>query len=247
MTFWEELSAPFEPSEIDWRIGATNEKKEGNRVVTKATKGLALAYMDARAVMNRLDKVCGPDGWQCRYPIISEGKTVCEIGIYVPGPAVWLWKSDGAGDSDIEGAKGALSAAFKRAAGRWGIGRYLYALDSPWVAIEPRGRSYAIKKSEFKVLNRLLLGGSAILDMKPPTVAELKAQAGDFKDRIEACPTVEALDKIVDLDKALIIDLKAQKPDWWHGPKDESYEGLIDVIEKKRNELEEYGRELRAG
>lgn len=40
------LSEPFEPSEIEWRIGSTNADK---------TRGSALAYLTARAVMNRLD------------------------------------------------------------------------------------------------------------------------------------------------------------------------------------------------
>ena len=38
----------------------------------------------------------------------------------------WIGKSDGADDSNIEAAKGGLSAALKRAAVQWGIARYLY-------------------------------------------------------------------------------------------------------------------------
>jgi hypothetical protein len=74
---------------------------------------------------------------------VMEGtKTVCEIGIKCGDE--WVWKADGAGDSDIEAEKGALSDAFKRAAVRWGIGRYLYKLKSPWVALKAFGNSYAI-------------------------------------------------------------------------------------------------------
>jgi hypothetical protein len=40
--------------------------------------------------------------------------------------------------------KGMMSDALKRAAVRWGVGRYLYELKSPWVAIEARGRSFII-------------------------------------------------------------------------------------------------------
>ena len=45
----------------------------------------------------------------------------------------WITKADGAGDTDIEGEKGGISDALKRAAVVWGIGRYLYhpsAFDS---------------------------------------------------------------------------------------------------------------------
>ena len=55
---FDELCRPFAAEEIDWRVGSVNKEK---------TKGMALAYMDARAVMDRLDGVCGPDGWQCNY------------------------------------------------------------------------------------------------------------------------------------------------------------------------------------
>lgn len=121
---WERLAAPFAPEVVSWRVGSVNKQSK---------RGLALAYLDARDVMDRLDMVCGPDGWQNRYPHAGT-KTVCEIGIKVGDE--WVWKSNGAGDSDIEAEKGALSDAFKRAAVQWGIGRYLYSLASPWVALD---------------------------------------------------------------------------------------------------------------
>ncbi len=155
MIDFKALSAPFHPSAISWRIGSTTQDK---------SKGMALAYLDARAVMDRLDEVCGSTGWQCRYPHAGQ-KTVCEIGIFVgvdvanPNTvpaAEWVWKADGAGDSDIEAEKGALSDAFKRAGVRWGIGRYLYDLESPWVELEAKGRSHVIKTSEKKRLDQIL-------------------------------------------------------------------------------------------
>jgi len=144
MTDLRRLYAPFSPAVVSWRIGSTNQDK---------TKGMALAYIDARDVMERLDEVCGPGGWQCKYSHTAT-KTVCDIGIKVGDE--WIWKADGAGDSDIEAEKGALSDAFKRAAVKWGIGRYLYELPSPWVAIEQRGRSHFIPEQEKKRLIQLL-------------------------------------------------------------------------------------------
>lgn len=141
---WTALRAPFPPMSVSWRVGATNGDK---------TKGLALAYIDARDVMERLDKVVGPENWENRYPHAGQ-KTVCEIGIKIDG--AWIYKADGAGDTDTEAEKGALSDAFKRAAVRWGIGRYLYDLDSPWVELEARGRSFVIKSSELNRLRSLL-------------------------------------------------------------------------------------------
>jgi len=151
VSIFDRLKAPFQPSQISWRIGSTTADKK---------RGMALAYIDARDVMDRLDEVCGPDGWQCTYPH-ANGKTVCAIGIRVcrEGESFeWVWKSDGAGDSDVEAEKGALSDAFKRSAVRWGIGRYLYHLDSPWVEITAAGRSFKIADAEKIRLEKLLAG-----------------------------------------------------------------------------------------
>lgn len=138
---FEQLKAPFDPKKISWRVGSMTKDK---------SKGMALAYIDARDVMDRLDDVCTPGGWACRYPH-ANGKTVCAIGIKVGEE--WIWKEDGAGDSDIEAEKGALSDAFKRAAVRWGIGRYLYDIPSPWVELDEYKH---IKPTETSKLDRAL-------------------------------------------------------------------------------------------
>jgi hypothetical protein len=154
----DRLRAPFPPDRVSWRIGSTTADKK---------KGMALAYIDARDVMDRLDEVCGVENWQCDYPH-ANGKTVCRIGIRIEGTD-WVWKADGAGDTDVEAEKGALSDAFKRAAVRWGIGRYLYDLASPWVEIEARGRSFVIPDTEQRRLAKML-------GAKPAPQAQQKPQ-----------------------------------------------------------------------
>lgn len=165
-----DLKMPFSPEAISWRVGSTTKDK---------SKGMALAYIDARDVQDRLDAVCGVGGWQCRYVPMHDKKTVCEIGVLI-GDA-WIWKADGAGDSDVEAEKGALSDAFKRAAVRWGIGRYLYDLDSPWVELdtyEKIGTTFVkgIKPSEFAKLRAILAskapaGSAAPAPEAPKTIA----------------------------------------------------------------------------
>lgn len=145
------LALPFPVTQISWRVGSTTADK---------TKGMALAYIDARDVMERLDDVCGPDGWQDTYPHAGT-KTVCSIGIWCGAERGWVYKSNGAGDTDHEAEKGALSDAFKRAGVMWGIGRYLYNLPSPWVAIKQRGKSYVIDDAEEKRLLDVLQKFSA--------------------------------------------------------------------------------------
>jgi hypothetical protein len=143
---FDALCTPFAAEEIDWRVGSTTGDK---------SKGMALAYMDARAVMDRLDGVCGPDGWQCNY-LVTGPLAVCNIGVRMPGPnGEWIWKADGAGATDVEGEKGMLSDALKRAAVRWGVGRYLYEMKSPWVAIVPMGKSFRIADEARKDLDRV--------------------------------------------------------------------------------------------
>jgi hypothetical protein len=126
------LEMPFAANRLHWRVGATTQDK---------TKGIALAYLNARDVMRRLDEVF-PMQWQNRYSLADNKLLVCEIGLKVEGE--WLWRANGAGDSDIEAEKGKASDAFKRAAVMWGIGRYLYSMSNEWVPITEKGRSHVL-------------------------------------------------------------------------------------------------------
>jgi len=91
----------------------------------KGHGGATLHYIDARDVMFRLDEVIGPLNWQDTYKEVM-GRIVCTLSLRFPWEDEWVSKSDGAGDTKIEGDKGGISDAFKRAACRWGVGRYLY-------------------------------------------------------------------------------------------------------------------------
>lgn len=183
MIDFKALAAPFAPEEIEWRLGS----------VSKAQKrGMALAYLTARPVMDRLDAVCGHAGWQCRYSHVGP-TTVCEIGINV-GPAgdgIWLWKADGAGQSDIEAEKGSLSDAFKRAAVRWEIGRYLYHLDSPWVEVEEIGQTgkYRIVKGAYRELDMILRRATQALLAASPKAPDGLAEAKDDIARMQNAGT----------------------------------------------------------
>lgn len=146
---FDAMSAPFASEMIDWRVGSTTTDK---------AKGMALAYIDARTVMDRLDSICGPENWQANYSAGLPNSIICNLGIRFPA-GDWIWKADGAGETDFEGEKGALSDAFKRSAVRFGIGRYLYDLKAPWVAIEsfgnPNKPSYRIVETERAKLDEI--------------------------------------------------------------------------------------------
>ena len=89
----------------------------------KGPGGKTLSYVDARQVQSRLDDVVGTQNWQTHYSEVC-GNYCCTLSIKIDGE--WVAKSDGAGNTTIEGDKGGFSDAFKRAAVSFGVARYLY-------------------------------------------------------------------------------------------------------------------------
>ena len=131
---------PFKDSDISWRVGSTNKKKCADG---KATKGIPLAYIDARDVMKRLDDVVGMANWMDDYKEVK-GRIICTLSIKTSDG--WVSKCDGAGDTETEGEKGGISDAFKRAAVKYGIGRYLYSMPNVWVELDDWGKPKQLPK-----------------------------------------------------------------------------------------------------
>lgn len=86
-----------------------------------------VAYVDARQVMDILDEVVGPGNWKDEYHDVS-GNIYCTLHLRIDDE--WVYKSDCGSESTFEKEKGQASDAFKRAAVKWGIGRFLYRLDT---------------------------------------------------------------------------------------------------------------------
>lgn len=163
------LAKPFAPEDLEWRLQNTIEE---------SMRGMAVPYVTNRAIQNRLDEVCGPENWYNEFkPWHSNGKKdaqLCGIAIYFEGKG-FITKWDGAEDSDIEPIKGGLSDSMKRAAYQWGIGRVLYSLDTVWVDIERRGRSYVIKASERKKLDDAYLNALKKLGLEPAAASGIQS------------------------------------------------------------------------
>jgi hypothetical protein len=87
-----------------------------------------VAYVDSRQVQDKLDDVVGASNWQDRY-LVVDGQLHCEIGIYDDVKKEWVWKGDCGTESMTEKEKGQASDAFKRAAVKWGVGRFLYSME----------------------------------------------------------------------------------------------------------------------
>lgn len=219
MIDFDALKSPFPMDAISWRAQTVSNGK-----------ALALAYVDARDVMNRLDEVCSPAGWQCKYSH-ANGKTVCDLGIKVSPSVVineelvhcgeWVWKADGAGDSDIEAEKGALSDAFKRAAVRWGIGRYLYDLASPWVPCEVN------QNGKFKCFTAD--PWSCIKGKKPVSSFPKPKDRGRWAREIQ-----ESLNNAVNMEELneVIAPIQAQLKEMQESPADIDKETAINIISR---------------
>lgn len=128
------LAEPFPPDEIGWKA----QTVKGNRA-------LAVAFIDARNVEDRLDKVLGIDGWQDTYQVLPDNSVVCHLRLHIGGN--WITKTDVGGESEQPDSgdriKAAFSDALKRAAVKAGIGRYLYSLPKQWVDYDPTKKQLA--------------------------------------------------------------------------------------------------------
>src|SRR5262245_27040846 len=130
----EALAAPFDPHEVRFKPGVVS----GNRA-------LALVYVDARVIQDRLDEVLGVAGWQDEYECLPDGSVVCRLRLRLGDE--WVTKTDVGGQSEQpdEGdrRKAAFSDALKRAAVKFGIGRYLYRLPQQWCDYDAHKRQFA--------------------------------------------------------------------------------------------------------
>jgi len=131
------LSAPFYADEVEWKIQATTRDKK---------RALVVPFIKARALMQRLDDVCGVSGWWDDYADV-DGGVECRITIMFTEMTVH--KADAAEyitmteyedgkRVSFKSVKGTYSSAFKRTCTKWGIGRYLYDIPKKWVLINDK-------------------------------------------------------------------------------------------------------------
>jgi hypothetical protein len=149
----ERLSEPFDPSEIKWRVTATSTHQTNN---SPQKRGQLVAYADQRAYTDRLNEVFGEWGWTRSYDVqvaqnferrahgdnkrtAVAAKVVVVSTVTVHG----LGSHTGVGEEwadDQNAATRAEAQAFKRACACFGLGRYLYDLDTVWVDLDPYNR-----------------------------------------------------------------------------------------------------------
>ncbi len=127
------LAAPFDPSEVKFKPA-----------VVSGARALALAYVDARVIQDRLDDVLGAANWQDNYKCLPDGSVVCRLRLRLGGE--WITKVDVGGPSEQpdggDPMKAAFSDAMKRAAVKFGVGRYLYRLPQLWCDYDTHRRQF---------------------------------------------------------------------------------------------------------
>lgn len=149
----QELSEPF--ADVKWRLQQTYPKDaKQNGKYAPGTKGMFMAYIDARDVYDRLDAVVGFGCWKRTVKQVNaDGSVVGCIAIRLDGD--WFEHEDvgysnNPGEShEKEPLKAAASDAYKRAAVGLGIGRFLYELPAEWVEIDERGKPKADLSRQF--------------------------------------------------------------------------------------------------
>ncbi len=106
------LAAPFDSDEIKLR-------SQGGRQIP---------YVTARTFMNRLDDVLGPENWWDDF-VPLEHSVICRLTVRLPDGTI-LTKCDAGGYAGLadpgDDEKSGFADAFKRAAVKFGVGRYLY-------------------------------------------------------------------------------------------------------------------------
>jgi hypothetical protein len=123
------LAAPFPEDEIEFLPRAASNGR-----------ALALAHIDARSVMRRLDAVVGADGWEFDFDVLSPDCKKLKGRLTVLG----VTKCDaGEASTEDEPLKSAVSDALKRCAVHFGIARYLYYLPQLWVNYDAARRRFA--------------------------------------------------------------------------------------------------------
>lgn len=188
------LREPFAFKDVEWKIQVTTQDK---------TRGMAVAYIDSRAIQNRLDEVIGAFNWKNSFVPWQNNSQICGLSVYDGEHNDWVMKYDGAENTDIEPIKGGLSDSFKRAACVWGIGRYLYELGGIWVEVEQRGKSSVIRDTQYAKLeseyNRAIakMFGSTDTQEKAPAPEKKSAPISPAVDNRQPAPTASSFEYLV--------------------------------------------------
>ncbi len=185
-TITDALSAPFNIKEVKFKP----QSVKGNRA-------LALAYIDCRVIQDRLDAVLGVENWQDEYELLTDGSVLCKLQLKIGER--WITKMDVGSPSDQpdggDRLKAAFSDALKRAAVKFGIGRYLYRLPAQWADYDPVKKQFtqppqlpgfALPKIKVTTPSQQKQAESAKLPVLPSNGEELHNRLREYDAKLAA-------------------------------------------------------------
>lgn len=85
------LREPFAFKDVEWKIQITTQDK---------TRGMAVAYINSRAIQNRLDEVIGAFNWKNSFAAWQDNAQICGLSVYDSERGDWVTKYDGAENTD---------------------------------------------------------------------------------------------------------------------------------------------------
>ena len=117
------------------------------------TRGQVVPYADPRAYTDRLNALVSPQGWTRNYETVTmnnitrtkrnaeivTGKILVTCKVTIDGLGTHAGTGEEWADED-NAMTSAEAQAFKRACSCFGLGRYFYDFDAPWVDIDDKGR-----------------------------------------------------------------------------------------------------------
>lgn len=229
----EQLEAVFNLDEIKFRIAAVF----GN---PKAARLVVVPYVTSRAIQDRLDDIFGIFGWSDKYIEVNGGYR-CILTTTFDGKTIT--KEDGAETIQRFPIKGTISDALKRAAVKYGIGRYLYRLPK----FDIWGTIFLTKPSDEErakfddVFYHKFDNDKCWIGWKYPELpiwaTKLSAdQIQGFIDKMHQCATVEELKEVYEhaFTAIKINNLKSMI-----GPlKEAKDEAKKEIVAKENHELE---------
>ncbi|WP_125782902.1 Rad52/Rad22 family DNA repair protein [Pseudoalteromonas rubra] len=187
LSIQEQLAAPFEESDVEWRVMQSGVNNSGPWVQVAP-------YVTNRAVQQRLDDVLGPGCWENVYRD-AQGGQICGLRLKIGED--WITKWDGAGYTDFESLKGAISGSMKRAAVQWGIGRYLYAVKSIYVPCQALAGNFECTANYVQITQQGQNGPTYIAaQWETPELPEWALPQADFAkylNDIHEAPTLTQL------------------------------------------------------
>jgi hypothetical protein len=185
------LADPFEAHDIEWRVQQSGVSGSSKPWV------MVIPYITNRAIQQRLDDVVGINGWKNEFKEATSGKGYL-CGLSIRFGDEWITKWDGSEYTQVEALKGALSGAMKRTAVQFGIGRYLYSLDTEFATCNPVESRFKANGEFISIpLNKSNKGGPRMnAEWFPPVLPDWALPSAKFDNyltAIEQAASLEAL------------------------------------------------------